>query len=127
MAHQQHRHIFRNNSSGDNIMKIRICITFILWSIIIGTLSGCGPSTNGMESSFEELDVDYTTNDNGTYTYKDNVYKYKIEVSGIDGESQVTFIVLTNDKETSFEDITYSLRKAEMRTGIPKFVILGWY
>ena len=127
MTHQQHRNIFRNNSRGDNIVKIRICIPFILWFIIIGTLSGCGPSTNGMESSFEELDVDYTTNDNGTYTYKDNIYKYKIEVSGIDGESQVTFIVLTNDTETSFEDVAYSLRKAEMRTGIPEFVILGWY
>lgn len=80
-----------------------------------------------MESSFEELDVDYTTNDNGTYTYEDNIYKYKLEVSGIEGESQVTFIVLTNDTETSFEDITYSLKKAEMSTGIPEFVVLGWY
>jgi len=99
----------------------------MLGLMVIGTLCGCGTSTNGKESSFEELDVDYTTNDNGTYTYKDNVYKYKIEVSGIEGESQITFIVLTNDTETRFEDITYSLKKAEMSTGIPEFVVLGWY
>ena len=92
-------------------MKIKICIAFMLGLIVIGTLCGCRTSTNGMESSFEELDVDYTTNDDGTYTHEGNIYKYKIEVSGIEGESQVTFIVLANDTETSFEDITYSLKK----------------
>ena len=82
---------------------------------------------NGQYQLYELLDVDYTMNDDGTYTYNDNIYKYKIEVSGIEGESQVTFIILTNDTETSFEDVAYSLRKAEMITGIPEFVILGWY
>lgn len=110
-----------------NIMKIRICITFMLGFIIIGTLSGCGTSISEMESSFEELDVDYTTNDDGTYTCRNNIYQYKIEVSGIEGESQVTFIVLTNNAEISFESITYSLKKAEMSTEIPEFVVLGWY
>lgn len=73
------------------------------------------------------LDVDYITNDDGTYTCRGNTYKYKIEVSGMDGESQITYVVLTNNTETSFEDVAYSLRKAEMSTGIPEFVILGWY
>ncbi|MBD5521357.1 MAG: hypothetical protein HDR03_09095 [Lachnospiraceae bacterium] len=108
-------------------MKIKIRITFMLGFIVVGTLCGCGTSTNGMESSYEELDVDYTINDDGTYTCDDNIYKYKLEVSGIEGKSQVTFIVLTNDTETSFEDVSYSLKKAQMSTGIPEFVILGWY
>lgn len=73
------------------------------------------------------LDVKYTTNDDGTYTCRGNTYKYKIKVSGIDGESQITYIVLTNSTETSFEDVRNSLIKAEMDTGIPEFVILGWY
>ena len=73
------------------------------------------------------LDVDYTTNDDGTYTYDGNIYEYKIEVSGVDGESQVTYVILTNNTETSFDDVRYSLIKAEMSTGIPEFVILGWY
>lgn len=108
-------------------MKIRICITFMLGFIIIGALSGCGSSTSKMESSYKELDVDYTTNDNGTYTCEGEIYKYKMEVSGIDGESRVTFIVLTNDTEIGFEEVAYSLKKAEMDTGTPDFVILGWY
>ncbi|MCH5344602.1 MAG: hypothetical protein J1E64_11230 [Acetatifactor sp.] len=79
------------------------------------------------DTEFEELDVDYTTNDDGTYTCRGNIYKYKIDVSGIEGDSQVTFIVLTNDTEISFENISYSLKKAEISTGVPEFVILGWY
>lgn len=54
-------------------------------------------------------------------------YLNKLEVSGIEGEAQVTFIVLANDTEISFEEITYSLKKAEMSIGVPEFVILGWY
>lgn len=73
------------------------------------------------------LDVEYTANDDGTYTCRGNTYQYKIEVSGIDGESQVTYVVLTNNTKTSFEDVRYSLIKAEMSTGIPEFVIIGWY
>jgi hypothetical protein len=73
------------------------------------------------------LDVDYTTNDDGTYTCRGNTYKYMFEVSGVDGESQVTYIILSNSTETSFEEVRYSLIKAEMSTGTPEFVILGWY
>lgn len=109
------------------IMKIKICIVCLLGFIVIGILCGCGTSANETESSFVGLDVDYTTNDDGTYTCRGNVFKYKMEVSGIDGESQVTFIVLTNDTETRFEDVRYSMIKAEMSTGVPEFIILGWY
>lgn len=108
-------------------MKIRLCITFILVFAIIDIMSGCGSYTSEKETLFEELDVDYTTNGNGTYTCRNNIYQYKIEVSGIEGESQVTFIVLTNDTGISLEDITYSLKKAEMSTEAPEFVVLGWY
>lgn len=73
------------------------------------------------------LDVDYTYNGDGTYTCRGNTYKYMYEVSGVDGESQVTYIILTNNAETSFEEVAYSLRKAEISTETPAFVILGWY
>ena len=73
------------------------------------------------------LDVDYTANDDGTYTCRGNTYKYMIEVSGVDGKSQITYIILTNNEEIDFEDVRYSLIKAEMSTGTPEFVILGWY
>lgn len=89
-------------------MKIKICYAILLGFIVTGAFCGCGTCTDGTKSSFEELDVDYITNDNGTYTYEGNIYEHKIEVSGIEGDSQVTFIVLTNDTETSFEDVSYS-------------------
>lgn len=49
--------------------------------------------------------------DDGTYTYKDNIYKYKIEVSNVEGESQATFVVLINNTQISIEDISDSLKK----------------
>lgn len=106
-------------------MKKRSVAVLLIVFVLI--LTGCGVSTNEKESAFEELDVEYTTNDNGTYTCRDNIFNYKIEVSGIEGKSQVTFIVLTNDIEISFEDVSYSLKDAEISTGVPEFVILGWY
>lgn len=108
-------------------MQSKIFIAIMFGLIVIGTLSSCSSSTNGMETSLEDLDVEYTTNDDGTYTCKDNIYKYKIEVSGIEGESQVTCIILTNNTKTSFEDVTYSLKKAEISTEELEFVVLGWY
>lgn len=82
---------------------------------------------NGQYQVYAMLDVNYTANDDGTYTCRGNTFKYKIEVSGMDGESQANYIILTNNAETSFEDVRYSLIKAEMSTEIPEFVILGWY
>lgn len=124
-------------------MKIRIA--FMLGIISIGVLSGCRPSTNRMDSSLAEpdadnttndngtyfagLNVEYTTNDDGTYTCRDNIYKYMIEVSGIEveGKPPVTYIILTNDTETSFKEVRYNLIKAEISPENPKFIILGWY
>lgn len=73
------------------------------------------------------LDVDYTANDDGTYTCRGNTYKYMFEVSGVDGDAQVTYIILSNSKETSFEEVRYSLIKAEMSTEAPAFLVVGWY
>lgn len=78
-------------------MKTKIYIAFMLVLIGIGTLYGCGSSsheesTTETETTYEELGVDYTTNDDGTYTHKGNIYKHKIEVSGIEGESQVLLL-----------------------------------
>ena len=79
-------------------MKRKIGIAIMFGLICINILSGCGPSSNEKQTDFEELEVDYVINDDGTYTYKDLNYSYKIEVSGIEGEKQVAYVVLTNDK-----------------------------
>ena len=56
----------------------KIYMVFILGIIGICILTGCSFSTH-KDSALKEFDVDYTTNDNGTYTYKENIYKYIIE------------------------------------------------
>ena len=101
-------------------MKRKIGIAIMFGLICINILSGCWPSSN-------EKQTDYVINDDGTYTYKDLNYSYKIEVSGIEGEKQVTYVVLTNDKSISFDDVTYSLKKSEISIDEPQFIILGWY
>ena len=108
-------------------MKRKIGIAIMFGLICINILSGCEPSSNEKQTDFEELEVDYVINDDGTYTYKDLNYSYKIEVSGIEGEKQVTYVVLTNDKSISFDDVTYSLKKSEISIDEPQFIILGWY
>ena len=95
--------------------------------VVVMMITGCGTSTNGTESSYTKLSVDYTTNKDGTYTCRGYNFKYKIEVSGIAGESQVTFVVLTNNTETRFEDVSYSLKRSATITEVPEFIILGWY
>ena len=57
-------------------------MVFILGLIGMCILTDCRFSSNkefksGHESAFEEFDVDYTSNEDGTYTYKENIYKYK--------------------------------------------------
>lgn len=79
------------------------------------------------ESTYTELDVDYTINRDGTYTYNDNDYKYKLHVSGNEGENRVTYVILTNNLETKFEAVKRSLIGSELITGEPQFIILGWY
>lgn len=116
----------------------KICTVFLIGLLILGILSGCELSSNDNNLSLEvlqneenpdfvKLDVDYVINDDGTYTCRNTNFDYKIEVSGIDGEKQVTFVILTNDKDTSFTDVATSMTKAEMSMGEPQFVILGWY
>lgn len=56
------------------------------------------------------------------------LYKYKIDISGVDGDLQVTYVVLTNNKDIEFEKVSDSLKKADISVDeTPEFVILGWY
>lgn len=79
------------------------------------------------ESPYVLLDIDYTENEDGTYTYDGNVYKYKVHVPGKSGENRVTLIILTNDTATEFEFVEGGLASAELSTGVPEYVLLGWY
>lgn len=78
------------------------------------------------ETEFAALDVEYTENEDGTYTCRDIVFQHKMEVSGIEGEMESTFVILTNNKDVSFDTVSKSLSSSEMNEGEPEFVILGW-
>lgn len=117
------------------IMKNRktTIFSFVLACLIVaGIVAALATSAKAQPQQDDTAEQDnkvvfsrpYTTNDDGTYTCWGYTYKYKLEVSGIDGELQTTFIILTNDTETSFEEVRYSLISATMGTGIPKFIIL---
>lgn len=110
-------------------MKKRICIMCICVLAMASTLVGCSSKKqNETPSSYEELDVEYTLNDDSTYTCRGNIYKYKIDISGVDGDLQVTYVVLTNNKDIEFEKVSDSLKKADISVDeTPEFVILGWY
>lgn len=113
-------------------------INLILVTIIAVTLlSGCATTTQSEKSAKTEIDnetnkdidyfdVDYTTNEDGTYTCRGNIYKYKIEVYKNEGDVDgALFAILTNDKNTTFDEVENSLISATMDTGVPKFIIIG--
>ncbi len=110
-------------------MKLKVFIFSMFFLLTAGVSGGCTPSgagTSSSDSSYAHLEVEYTENEDGTYTCNGSIFNYKIEVTGMEGESEVTFEILTNDKETRFEDVSHSLKKATMDTDTPEFVILGW-
>ncbi len=69
---------------------------------------------------------------------KGNFFRYKLKIRASDSQ-KTNFIKdgqggrnygcneYKNDTEISFEDISYSLKSAEISTGVPEFIILGWY
>ncbi len=79
------------------------------------------------ESPYTELDIEYTKNPDGTYSYDGNTYEYKLQVAGYERNAHVTYIVLTNDLDTDFDAVVYRLIGSQAYTGVPEFVIIGWY
>ena len=114
-----------------NMKKILIVMVSVL---LILSLCSCESEDKNKDSDVIEntseinvFDVEYSENTDGTYTCRGKIYKYKVEVSGIEGENEATFIVLTNDKDIKFETISKSLISSMPDTSEPQFVILGWY
>lgn len=81
-----------------------------------------------------EWEYEYTENEDGTYTCRGGVYQYKIAVTGGRSRGAVedsTFVVLTNDKDISFDTVFGGLISNECtplkRGEYPEYIILGWY
>lgn len=79
------------------------------------------------EPTLQALDVEYAENEDGTYTCRGYDFKYKIEVPAVEGVKEGTFVILTNNKDISYETVSGSLKDSNSTTGEPEFVILGWY
>ena len=85
-------------------------------------------SVNPNGSTYAEMDSGrYTVNEDGTYTCRGYNFKYKLTVSGQDGEVYTTFTILTNNLETSFEEVRYSMISNKMSFGEPEFVIISLF
>lgn len=108
-------------------LLILVCLTLSLFVGCDSSTANEIPSTTEIESRLNAFDVEYSENKDGTYTCRGNSFKYKIEVSGIEGNKEATFLILTNNKDISFETVSKSLSSSEANTKVPEFVILGWY
>ena len=101
-------------------------ILLILGALVI-TMIGCGRTPAAEDVNYEKLDVEYVVNTDGTYSCRNTIFKYKTEVTGTDGDRRITYVILTNELDTAFDDVSYSLRTSKNTTGVPEFVILGWH
>ncbi len=115
------------------------CILLLFVAVLFG---GCGASADASELSDKEMAAavnpyastyaemssgKYTVNEDGTYTCRGYNFKYKITVSGQEGEAYTTFIVLTNNLEISFEEVRYRMISNEMFFDEPEFVVVSFY
>ena len=78
-------------------------------------------------AGFHTFGMEYTENKDGTYTCDGEVYQYKMAVTGIErgAVKGATFVILTNDKDVSFETVAGSLSNNGWIEDL-EFTILGW-
>lgn len=81
----------------------------------------------GIDSSAENMGKVYTVNEDGTYTCEGKNYDYKIAVTGRDGTAvcDTRYIVLTDDKNITYEDIWWSMFGSNVNGVFSYTVILG--
>ena len=116
-------------------MDKKIISLLILGCLAAMFFAGCGSNaknqnleTTEVKSTLHTFDVDYSKNEDGIYTCRGYSFKYKIEVPRTEGTAKSGgFVILTNDKDVSFETVSDSLSSSKAATGEPEFIILGWY
>lgn len=92
-----------------------------------GVFVGCRTIANDSEFSSESFEDENTMNGDGTYMYNGYIYKYKIKVPKIKGEAGPYIVVLTNNLNITYEEITHDLSKANMDIGVPEYVYLEFH
>lgn len=81
----------------------------------------------GIDLSAENLGKVYTVNEDGTYTCEGKNYDYKIAVTGRDAVAvyDTRYIVLTDDKNITYEDIWWTMFGSGMDGVFSYTVIIG--
>lgn len=72
------------------------------------------------KDTMSDVMIEYSQNDDGSWTCKDKVYQYKIELTGRDkgAEKDGWFLVLTNNKDVTFEEVSKSIYSSLMDDGL---------
>lgn len=107
-------------------MKIYL-INILLSAILCGLLAGCANMRETSENTTENMGVAYTVSSDGTYTCDGVVYQYKLELTGKDrtAVTEATYMVLTNNKDLTFNKVSDALISSTAKVGEPEFVVLG--
>lgn len=81
----------------------------------------------GIDASAENMGKVYTVNEDGTYTCEGKNYDFKIAVTGRDPSAvcDTRYIVLTDDKGITYEDIWWSMFGSSMDGVFSYTVLLG--
>lgn len=76
---------------------------------------------------YENLGIEYTVNEDGTYLCKGRNYNYKITLTGRDNcaTSDCRYVVLTDNEDITYEEVAYSLISSDIRDGLTDTVIIG--
>ena len=119
-------------------MKKQINIILVTGILLGVMLMGCNSDSSAVDSTegsneglveSENLEQSYTVNEDGTFTCEGIVYDYKLTLTGKEEGADKTsrYVVLTNNKNLSFDDVFRSLISSKLETGEPEFVLLGYY
>lgn len=115
---------------------MRVCSLALVGVLVVfsAILSACSVTedlteneSTWKEEDFHAFDVDYEENADGTYSCRGYEFKYKLDVSGKEGGKLSRFSVLTNKEDLLFVDVSGSLKNNTSQTGMPEFIILGYY
>ncbi len=120
-------------------MRKNSLILLLLSTLLCCLVMGCGTKNSGPVSDnnptetssaiskSENMGVEYVMNGDGTYTCKGTIYKYKLELTGKgNGSTKMSsFIVLTNNKDLTFNQTFNSMISSKAELGSPYFVVLG--
>ncbi len=120
-------------------MKKQICKLLIFGTLTGILISGCGNARIKTDNSSagnsaqvsdaslpEDVEESYTVNEDGTYTYRGVIYNYKLTLTGKPESAAcpMTYTVLTNNKELTFDEVDTTLSSSIVEPGEAVFEVI---